>query len=156
MPQALRVTSGLQLKGFPHLMTSLTPAHPTLRRPSLSVSILFTITWSPLLAQLFSAGGRPKLHQLNSLRVSDQQLQIVQRVGVDWIRLGIALEFDLDVLKAMERSNHYQVQDCCYELLHRWLKGEACQPITWARLIEGLRDAEHAELASELKHCFTS
>ena len=81
---------------------------------------------------------------------------MVQSVGVDWKRLGLALEFDYNVLKTIERNAHFVVEESCLELLHRWLDGEACDPITWDRLIEALRDAEHAKLAIQLEHLLTS
>lgn len=73
---------------------------------------------------------------------------------MDWIQLGIALEFDFNLIQAIEGSNHYRVDKCCLDLLNRWLNGEACQPITWARLIEALFKAKHANLASELENLF--
>ena len=39
----------------------------------------------------------------------------------------------------------------CQEMLHRWLEGEACQPVTWGRLIEAIRDAELDTLARKIE-----
>ena len=90
------------------------------------------------------------------MKVGDQQLEIVQCVGVDWKRLGLALHFDYNVIEAIESSCLHQVHDCCCKLLHKWLNGEACQPVTWARLIEALRDAKHSKLAKNLMEIFIS
>ena len=102
------------------------------------------------------AADKPKLHQLNCLKVGSKQLKLVQRIGVDWKQLGLALEFDYDLIEIIERNSHYRIEESCYELLNRWLDGEACQPTTWARLIEALRDAEYSELAIQLKQFFTT
>ena len=75
---------------------------------------------------------------------------------MDWIQLSLSLHFDYNVIKAIERDNCNRTRDCCLELLRRWLEGEACRPITWARLIEALRDAEHGTLADDLKQYFAA
>ena len=77
-------------------------------------------------------------------------------MGVDWKNLGLALMFDYDVIKAIERDSHFQTEDSCRELLHRWLKGEACRPVTWKRLVEALTESHNAQLALDLKRLLTS
>ena len=74
---------------------------------------------------------------------------------MDWKKLGLALHFDYNFIKAIERDTH-DTHESCYELLNRWLNGEACQPITWAKLIEALGDAEHSKLVRQLKKHFIS
>ena len=74
----------------------------------------------------------------------------------DWENLGLALEFDFDVIKSIEIDALCKTEKCCRELLNRWLNGEACQPVTWKRLIEAISDAERGELASELEQLFSS
>ena len=101
-------------------------------------------------------GSRPKLHQLNCLKVGDQQVRVIQRVGVDWKQLGLALHFDYNLLKAIESDNHFKTHESCCDLLQKWLDGGASQPVTWARLIEALRDCEHSKLAFQLKHILIS
>ena len=80
-----------------------------------------------------------------------RQLKVMQNVGVDWKLLGLNLQFDHSVLKAIEKNTHFITEDSCLELLGRWLNGEACQPITWARLIQALKDIEHSTIAIHLE-----
>lgn len=87
--------------------------------------------------------------------MGDKQVKIIQEVGVDWMNLGIRLEFDYNLLKAIERDYRY-IHKICYELLNRWLNGEGCQPVTWATLIQVLSDAEHAGLADRLRLLLSS
>ena len=98
---------------------------------------------------------RPELHQLNLLNIGDQQLRIAHTVGADWQQLGLALHFDHNLIRSIERDNPLRTRECCLDLLGRWLNGEACQPITWARLIQALKDAEHSTLARKLERFFT-
>ena len=88
--------------------------------------------------------------------MGDKQLKVVESVAADWKQLGLVLEFKYSVLKAIEKDNRFICEDCCFEVLHKWLSGEACQPITWERLIEALRDLELKALASKLEKLFTS
>ena len=42
-------------------------------------------------------------------------------------------------------------QESCHEIFRRWLDGQGCQPITWEKLIEALKDAEKSCLAEQLQ-----
>lgn len=99
--------------------------------------------------------AKPELHQLYCLKIGAKQLRVAQTVGVKWMELGLALQFDHNVLTAIEADNS-QTSRRCQELLRRWLDGEACHPITWVRLIEALNDAEHGNLATDLKQYFSA
>ena len=81
---------------------------------------------------------------------------MVQSVSADWKKLGLALEFDHKVLKAIEKDARFIVEDSCVELLSKWLDGEACHPVTWRRLIEAVKDAGHSKLAAQLEDFFRS
>ena len=75
----------------------------------------------------------------------------MESVAANWMQLGLVLGFNYSVLKAIEKDNIFNHEDCCFEVLHKWLYGEACQPITWERLIEALRDLELNGMASSLE-----
>ena len=90
-----------------------------------------------------------------SYKFGDKHLKVVESVGVKWKKLGLLLQFDYDVIETIENDARSQTEECCLKLLNRWLKGEACHPVTWERLIEALRDAEHAKLASQLELIFS-
>ena len=69
-----------------------------------------------------------------------------------WEDLALFLEFDYDVIKIIRDNNKRDTcVEACEEMLHRWLEGEACQPVTWGRLIEAIRDAELDTLARRIE-----
>ena len=73
---------------------------------------------------------------------------------MDWWELGVALDFNPDLLKTIEGNNWnraHRTEQCCNDLLSRWLDGEACQSVTWERLIEALKKIECAVLADQLE-----
>ena len=86
-----------------------------------------------------SIGDKPTLHELNCLKYTDERgeehkIHIIDTVAVRWRRLGLALNFetfDLDKIK----YNNTDVEDCCQELLTRWLRGAIGGPVTWERLV---------------------
>ena len=76
---------------------------------------------------------------------------MVLKVSADWEELALALHFDGEVLRAVERSQHFQVEAACRTILQRWLDGEGLQPVTWETLVEALVDIEHGALARDLR-----
>ena len=77
---------------------------------------------------------------------------IVQKVATRWEDLALFLDFNYDVIKIIRDDNkHESCVKACQDMLHRWLEGEACHPITWGRLIEAISDAELATFARKLK-----
>ena len=122
---------------------------------TLSKLLIYVVNKKTDNCQSFSAAGKPKLHQLLSLKVRDKECKLVQTVGVDWMQLGLALEFEYNLLRAIEKDNHGRTHESCNELLNRWLDGEACRPVTWGRLIEALGDAGHSTLAAQLHQSLT-
>ena len=83
-----------------------------------------------------------------------EHFKIIQKVAHDWQKLASLLG-----LSDVERAIHYDTvkfgcESSCRETFRRWLAGEGCQPVTWERLIEVLRDAEKSEYAKDLEEHF--
>ena len=99
-------------------------------------------------------GASPKLHQLVYLKVGDQPHQkIIEKVGVQWEDLAYRLEFDRSVVATIKENfsgRDRRTERCCQDMLHRWLDGEACQPVTWGRLVQALRDINMGRLAGKI------
>ena len=76
---------------------------------------------------------------------------MVQMVSAKWEELALALHFDREVIRAAERSQHFQVEAACRTILQKWLDGEGLQPVTWETLMEALVDIEHGTLAGDLR-----
>ena len=51
----------------------------------------------------------------------------------------------------MARKHHYDAEQINMEILQEWLAGRGKQPVTWATLVEILRDIELTALASEIE-----
>ena len=76
---------------------------------------------------------------------------MVEKVSTNWEELALALHFDREVIQAVERNQHFQVEACCRTILQRWLDREGLQPVTWETLVEALVDIEHGTLAGDLR-----
>ena len=100
-------------------------------------------------------GAKPQLHQLLMLKGSEgKHKRIMQEVGAKWEELAILLEFEYCVIKLIKSDNsgkHGMTELCCQELLARWLDGEACQPVTWGKLVEVIRNLPNDRLATEIE-----
>ena len=83
--------------------------------------------------------------------VSGKPVRVVEEVCADWEKLALALQFRGGVIRAVERSQHFQVEAACLTILQRWLDGEGRQPVTWETLMESLEDIEYGTLASDLR-----
>ena len=70
--------------------------------------------------------------------------------------MAYALEFRDELVDVIQHDTlQFGCEESCHETFRRWLSGEACQPITWERLIQALEDAEHSKLAAQLRQYFT-
>ena len=76
---------------------------------------------------------------------------MVQMVSANWEELALALHFDREVIRAVERNQHFQVEAACRTILQRWLDRKGLQPVTWETLVEALVDIEHGTLAGDLR-----
>ena len=54
-------------------------------------------------------------------------------------------------VKIMARRNHYDAEQINTEILQEWLIGRGKQPVTWATLVEVLRDIELSTLAGDIE-----
>ena len=65
--------------------------------------------------------------------------------------MALALEFDHHAMGRIKYNTRND--DCvesCREVFSLWLNMEACQPVSWKRLITALNVIEFGNLASEL------
>ena len=54
----------------------------------------------------------------------------------------------------MARKHHYDAEQINIEILQEWLNGRSKQPVTWATLVEVLRDIKLATLANDIEAVF--
>ncbi len=100
-------------------------------------------------------GAKPKPHQLCVLKGSGgKQKRIMVAVAAKWEELAMLLEFDYCVVKVIRENNRGRdamTERCCQDMFCRWLDGEACQPVTWERLVQAIRDLPNDTLATDIE-----
>ena len=50
-------------------------------------------------------------------------VRVVQKLAADWEKMSLALNFGHEVIREVERSQHFQVEAACRTILQRWLDG---------------------------------
>ena len=83
--------------------------------------------------------------------VRGREVRVIEEIAADWKRLALALHFRRGVLWAVRESEHFQVENACCTILHKWLDGQGLQPVTWDTLVECLEDIGHRSLAEDLR-----
>ena len=71
-------------------------------------------------------------------------MHIISAIASEWKTLGIALKFENAELSAIEKSGFFQVNDCCRDMLGKWLEGSTCEHgklVTWRTLLLAMRDS---------------
>ena len=79
-------------------------------------------------------------------------MHIRDRIASEWKELGIMLKFESAELRAIGKSNSFQVNDCCLEILDLWLQGHTCdkKPITWETLLMALMEVGCTTVAEQV------
>ena len=94
---------------------------------------------------------QPKLHQLQRLEgYGGKIIRVIDKTAAKWEELALALHFEGHILEIIHRD-HILVVPACRNVLYRWLKGEARQPVNWITLIKSLREMELNTLGDELE-----
>ena len=94
---------------------------------------------------IISAAQGPTLPQLISLN-------IMQRIGTQYIDFGIILLNDKDGSIVDQITTQYQLNavNITREILKRWIRGEGKQPVTWKTLTDALAAIGLTELAKSI------
>lgn len=99
---------------------------------------------------------RPTLAQLVHMDLhSGRELRILDNIASHWEKIGMCLQIDEATLRMITVNTRGDVMDCCREMMQRWLMGSGRQPVTWATLIEVLREAGLKTLAGDLEMALT-
>ena len=111
---------------------------------------------------LLRLGNKPTLRELQLFTYTSssgtvENIYIIGAVAARWKKLGIALNFSGEELSAIEQSKFYQVEECCQEVLHRWLGGRSgdWKPITWETLLLAMVDAKCITVAQQVWKALT-
>ena len=104
-------------------------------------------------------GAKPTLPELLKFACTNGRvINIPVEIATKWVQFGTYLLDDRTGfrVKIMARKHHYDAERINTEILQEWLTGRGKQPVTWATLVEVLRDIELSALATEIEAVKTS
>ena len=91
--------------------------------------------------------------------ISGEEIVIRDQLASHWEDLCLVLEFQppslsSSMIENISRNCQYQVEECCREVLLKWLSGATCSsgPVTWRTLIKVIRKISFEDLADQLEH----
>ena len=99
---------------------------------------------------------QPQLHQLEQLTRPDgsKSVQVITSVAAKWEELAIALGFDAPAIAHIKRDYSSNCREACSQMLRMWLRMEcsdASRSVSWATLIQCLKDAEFSSVGVEVE-----
>jgi len=125
----------------------------------MSVCISLSPHRENLLSELFTfpspAADHPKIYQLMRLKGKEgRTVKVIEGVAAEWEQLAYTLQFSPAVVRAVRRDTNQDCATACEEVLYRWVSGAegTLQPVSWATLIECLRDCDFIGLAKDLEN----
>ena len=99
-------------------------------------------------------GTKPTLPELLKFTCPDGRVvSIPVEIATKYVQFGTFLLDDRNGsrVKIMARKHHYDAEQINIEILQEWLTGRGKQPVTWATLVEVLRDIELSTLAGDIR-----
>ena len=109
---------------------------------------------SAVLHATCNPGTEPTLPELLRFTYTDGRvINIPVEISTKYVQFGTFLLNDRtgSRVKIMARKHHYDAEQINIEILQEWLTGRGKQPVTWATLVEVLRDIELFALACEIE-----
>ena len=111
-----------------------------------------------LINPLYFLDDKPKPDQIICVTgKSGKEIIIRDQLAGRWEDLCLSLQFEpsssvASMIKSIERNCRYVVEDCCREVLLKWLSGQphSSKPVTWRTLIEVMKTLDYCLLAEEL------
>ena len=97
---------------------------------------------------------KPKFRQLKRIKHDGKTLKIIQTVSTEWEDFAFNLEFPRSVVREVSEKYPQDEVSCCEEVVERWLEGEegTRQPVSWATLIEAVKECEDMDtLATDIE-----
>lgn len=80
-------------------------------------------------------------------------MNVIEGVATRWENIATRLNFDMNQIEHISRTNHFQAEDACRAVFSEWLKGKEGLrlPITWKTLIRALEEAGLGQTAWKLR-----
>ena len=101
----------------------------------------------------YSLAGKPTLPELLRFSLADEKrINIAKEIGDEYKCFGTLLLEDEtgQKVKNMESKHHSDPSKINTLILEEWLNGKGKKPVTWAILVEVLRDIELSTLANNI------
>ena len=94
----------------------------------------------------------PTRHELDRLEFDGQTVNVINRSAASWERIATRLYFKGNVIASIKKNSNFQVEPACTEVFERWLNGTdgLRTPVTWATVVQVLREADLGALSIEL------
>ena len=75
------------------------------------------------------------------------------KIAADYAQFGTFLLDDRSgiIVKTLAHKHHYDTEEINKEILKEWLTGRGKQPVTWATLVNVLRDIKLSSLADDIE-----
>ena len=96
---------------------------------------------------------QPTLLQLTYMVApSGKEVRIIKNIAAKWKEVGALFNFDPTgyTIDLIDTHNQSKPMACCTDTMKVWLGGRGRKPISWATLVEVLRNAEFNVLADEV------
>ena len=96
---------------------------------------------------------KPKEHEIDRIHYNGKTIQIISSSAARWERIALRLYFRGNTIAAIRRDTHFQVEDACRTVFNMWLGGKEGwrEPITWATVVDVLKEVDLGVLSDELK-----
>ena len=99
-------------------------------------------------------GTEPTLPELLNFTCTDGRVvNIPVAIGIEYVHFGICLLNDTNGSKVsnMAHKHSKDAERINTEILQEWITGRGKQPVTWATLVEVLRDVKRSVLAHDIE-----
>ena len=96
---------------------------------------------------------QPNLIEVTNFKTTSGTINLAERIGVKYKSLGIQLLEDAtgSITDAIEKECHFLTVDIILKIFKRWVEGRGRKPITWATLIEVLKNIQLSTLAHDIE-----
>ena len=101
----------------------------------------------------FYTDQRPDLTKLTSFNTTSGNINVAEQIGRHYKTFGLQLLEDATgaITDAIERKCLLDAADININIFQKWLTGRGRKPITWATLIEVLRNIQLSTLAHDIE-----
>ena len=100
---------------------------------------------------VFFSEERPKLYQLQFLKLGDIQIKIIDNIEAEWKKFARYLRFEEHIIRSVDKESHHSVNDCSCSIISKWLEGEGLQPANWKMLVQVLSEFGKTDIAKVLQ-----